>query len=303
MDPSLSTSSRVRAPVGSGTRRAKVSCWPEMPGCVNADRSSEESPSTPASSRAPVRPHALVRLVLLVVVHVVQIVRDARRASRRRAEETQQSQQARGREEDAAARTEVGRKSFENRKRPEVHRISRFRAKTKARSKSSAERAIAESRNRAETQTAQETACADCVPRSARGARFRPSISLRRPFSRVPRNASARAKRVVARHPTARRTSPARPALRPPTPASLDARPPRDTDHRAVRARSRPFRSRHPRVTDTDEALSRGRCRRLLLESPGRHRPLPPRPSPIPCVSRANPTPRSALSPTLGILP
>ena len=58
MDPSLSTSSRVRAPVGSGTRRAKVSCWPEMPGCVNADRSSEESPSTPASSRAPVRPHA-----------------------------------------------------------------------------------------------------------------------------------------------------------------------------------------------------------------------------------------------------
>jgi hypothetical protein len=35
-------------------------------------------------------------------------------------------------------------------------------------------------------------------------------------------------------------------------------------------------------VTDTDEALSRGRCRRLLLESPGRHRPLPPRPSPTP---------------------
>ena len=102
-------------------------------------------------------------------------------------EETQQSQQARDREEDAAAReardaaspsrgiarahhlsvgrsgsntTEVGRGSRPERERKSkatrsFQRISRSGAKTEKRSKSSVELAIAESRNRAETQTAQ----------------------------------------------------------------------------------------------------------------------------------------------------
>ena len=121
------------------------------------------------------------------------------------------------------------------------------------------------------------------VPRSANGARFRPSISLRQPFSRVPRNASSRAKRVVARHPTARRTSPARPALRLSClGVSRRPSPPRHRPPRRSRARATVPRKRNHREPDAHQALPRGRSR----EPPPRvfraTSPAPPRTSRTP---------------------
>ena len=131
-------------------------------------------------------PPRLVRLVLLGIHHAVQIVGNARAALRGgEREETQQSQQARSREDDAAAReardtasasrgiarahhlsvgrsgsntTEVGRgsrSSFGRENRKQFTRSPPNLAVPSPKPRSGRKRAIAESRNRAETQTAQ----------------------------------------------------------------------------------------------------------------------------------------------------